>query len=399
MKMSLTLEKLIKFDLLEESEKYLLNNQVPLLAEYIHVTREIQSTDQFIKHSPSFPGSTDKIARDELKSAIGATLAIEGTALSSEEIEESFRKADLNENLRRKEQEAENSRKVYHFIRDVVHRERENLVYSEQIIKQIHKYFTDNMNYPANVPGDYRGEFPVTFGVPKISGLCRTRAEVDPAMSNFVNWLNEEKSGIITSNAIAKAIIAHYYLTEIHPFGDGNGRTARALEALILYHNGINRYCFWSLANFWSAHRDEYITYLRNVRDTCNPWNLIIWGMKGYLGEITRIKGLVLRKVKQLMLMDYARYLYNTKKNQRIKINPRILHTLDLLVHIPRIRVSKFLSSPEIQALYSNVSPTTKSRDFKKLEDLKLIRIDKEGNDRYIQANFQSLEYLEYRVS
>jgi len=210
----LTFEKLIKFDLLDECEESLLKNRDSIF-EYFQVVQEIQSIEQFIKESPSFPGSTDKIIRHELMAAIGATLAIEGSLLSSEEIEESFRKANLNENLRRKEQEAENSRRVYDFICEVVNRRQDGFRYSEQIIKQVHKYFTDNMNYVANVPGDYRGDFPVTFGDPRKAGLCKTRAEVEEAMSGYVNWLNEKKTGIMTGNAIAKGIMAHYYLTRL----------------------------------------------------------------------------------------------------------------------------------------------------------------------------------------
>jgi Fic family protein len=395
----LTLEKLLKFDLLDEAEKCLMNNQNSRLGDYFGVVLEIQGTDQFIKDSPSFPGSTEKIVRNELLSAIGATLAIEGTSLSSDEIEESFRKADMNETLRRKEREADNSRKVYRFVLDVVDKGREGFQYTEQLIKQIHKYFTDNMDYPANTPGDYRGDYPVTFGVPRRPSLCRTRAEVELAMSYFVNWLNEKRSGIMTGDTIAKAIMSHYYLTEIHAFGDGNGRAARALEALVLYLHAINPYCFWSLANFWNAHRDQYLAHLGNIRRTCNAWDFIIWGMKGYLEEIKRIKHLVLTKVKQLMLMDYARYLHANKRNQRIKLNTRVLNVLDLLVGRQRVSQPKFMSSPEIMALYSTVSPATKSRDFKKLQNLGLIRVEREGDQRYIEANFRLLDSLTYYVA
>jgi len=40
-----------------------------------------------------------------------------------------------------------------------------------------------------------------------------------------------------------------------------------------------------------------------------------MWGLKGYLGEVKRIKGLVPKKAKQLMLMDYAQRLLATNSN------------------------------------------------------------------------------------
>jgi Fic family protein len=397
--MELTYERLIQFDLIDEFEKSLLESKnINAFSEFLTTTNEINSTDQFIKDSPSFPGSTDKIVRGELISAIGSTLSIEGTNMNPDEIEESFKKADLEEELKRNEQEAENSRKVYKFILELVENTGEQIIYDERIIKQIHKYFTENMNYLSNVPGEYRGDFPVSFGTPRRKGLCKTRADIELAMKNFVNWLNKEKSGFMSSNTIIKAILAHYYLTEIHPFGDGNGRTARALEAFILYLNGVNTYCFWSLTNFWSINRNDYITHLGNIRNTSNPWDFLIWGMKGYLEELKRIKGLVLKKVKQLMLMDYTKYLFSNKKNEDIKINERIVHIISILVHENKLPMSKFLAQPAIKALYNNVSNMTTSRDFKKMTDLRLIKSTDIDGKKYIEANFKLLDFLEYGV-
>ncbi len=395
--MELTFEKLIRFDLVQELETSLLTRS-GILTEFLSIGLEIQSADRFIKDSPSFPGSTDKIIRDELISAIGATLAIEGTNLRADEIEESLRKADLNETLKRTEQEAENSRRAYRFIIDIVRNPETSFIYDEHIIKQIHKYFTENLNYLGNKPGDYRGDFATTFGVPRREGLCRNRSEVQTAMTNFVRWLNDPGAGIISTNIFAKGIMAHYYLTEIHPFADGNGRTARALEALILYVNGVNNYCFWSLANFWSTHRDRYIVHLGNIRNTCNPSDFLLWGMKGYLGEIEKIKGLVLKKVKQLMLLDYAKYLLATKRKRAVKLNQRIIDILRLLVQKGKIPLDEFQSSAELTALYRSVSTTTRYRDIKKIVKAKLARLEKDDEKFFIEPNFQVLDFVSYNV-
>lgn len=397
--MSLTCEMLFKYDLIEKMENRLLErgNQ-KLLSEFFDITQKITSVDQFIKESPSFPGSTDKIKRGELVSGIGATLSIEGTIIGEDEIEESFRKAGLNEQLKRKEQEAENSRKVYQFIIELQNLYGENFNYSEAIIKQIHKYFTENMDYISNTPGDYRGDFDVTFGSPRKKSLCRNRFDVKSAMKSFVKWLNQKEDGIFSRNVIVKAIMSHYYLTEIHPFGDGNGRTARGLEALVLYINGINVYCFWSLSNFWSTHKDKYLVHLDNIRRTCDPTDFVIWGLKGYLEEIQLIKKKVLTKVKRLMFMDYVKYLLDNKSNEKIKINKRIVDVLRLLVRVGRVEFGKFRNYPEVKALFQNVSNSTISRDFKKMTDEKLISITEIEDSVYLEANYRILDYVTYNV-
>jgi len=401
--MELNFEKLINFDLVEDLEKAIFKEDAGWrrFRDFYDTFHDIQIADSFIRDCPSFPGSTDKIIRSEMVSAIGATLAIEGTRLGADEIEESFRKAQAHGKLARAEQEADNSRKVYEFIAEYVYslaEKGEELTYTEQLIHQIHKYFTDGLNYLDNVPGQYRGEFPTTFGEPRRVGLCRTGTEVSCAMTKFTNWLNAAAHGPLSANTIVRAIMAHYYLTEIHPFADGNGRTARALEALILYVTGINAYCFWSLANFWSMNRDKYIDELGKIRRTSDPWDLLIWGMKGYLQEIQRIKQKVLEKVKELMLTDYTKYLLDTKKHQKVQINDRILTIVRMLVRSGPTPLSKLQSSPELAALYSNRTVATRNRDLRKMKSLGLVRISGEDKNTFIEANFQILETLIYKV-
>lgn len=210
--MSLTCERLMEFNLFEEAEK---NIDSKLLFRFFSIFQEIESMDQFIKDSPSFPGSTDKIIRSELINVVGATLSIEGTVLDKEEIEESFKKAEEGKPLHRKEQEAENSRKVYKFIKEYIYPHRDSFEYSEAVIKQIHRYLTEDMNYLSNVPGQYRSNFIATFGEPRKQGLCRTESEIEEAMQKFVNWLNIKGEGTISQSIFVKAIMAHYYLTEI----------------------------------------------------------------------------------------------------------------------------------------------------------------------------------------
>jgi len=366
---------------------------------------EISSVDQFVRDTPAYPGSTDKIIRDELISVVGATLSIEGTSLNRDDIEQSFEKADVNAVLQRKEQEAENSRKVYRFIIDtVLNNEGDTFVYSESLIKQIHAYFTENMNYISNVPGAYRTNYIATFGEPRKDSLCRTQLEIQTAMSNFINWLNNPREGFLIRYPHVKAIMAHYYLSEIHPFGDGNGRTARALEALILYASGVNKYCFWSLANFWSEHKEEYLTRLHNVRVTCDPWEFVMWGIEGYLEEIKKVKKLVLKKLKQLMLYDYAKFLLANKKHEKIKINQRIIEILSVLIRRGEMPLKKFNALPEVEIYYKATSKTkaskasTKSRDFKKLIQTELAVIHERNGEVFIKPNFEKLERLEYKV-
>jgi len=123
-----------------------------------------------------------------------------------------------------------------------------------------------------------------------------------------------------------------------------------------------------------------------------------MWGMKGFLEEIKRIKRLVLKKVKQLMLMDYTKFLLANKKHEEIKINQRIVDVMNLLINKGPAPFVKFQSSPEMVAIYRNISPPTKYRDLKKMEGLRLVKLSNRDNKAYIEANFSILDYLTYNV-
>ena len=119
--------------------------------------------------------------------------------------------------------------------------------------------------------------------------------------------------------------------------------------------------------------------------------DFLIFGAKGYLEEVKRVKELVLKKVKQLMLQDYVQWLRRKKK-----IHPRVLNILMLLIRIGRVPFKDFLSA--VEPIYGKRKERTRYRDFKIMEDLRLVRITKEKGKKLIEPNFERLEKLEYAV-
>lgn len=62
--------------------------------------------------------------------------------------------------------------------------------------------------------------------------------------------------------AIASAWV-HVAMAAIHPFKDGNGRTARVLASLAMYRGGFKRTEFTSLEEWWGRHRGDYYSAFR----------------------------------------------------------------------------------------------------------------------------------------
>jgi Fic family protein len=66
-----------------------------------------------------------------------------------------------------------------------------------------------------------------------LDGKCSLK--VNDAMNDFISWLQNNKEDL---DPIILAAQVHYRFVTIHPFIDGNGRTARLLMNLILIQNG-----------------------------------------------------------------------------------------------------------------------------------------------------------------
>ena len=65
-----------------------------------------------------------------------------------------------------------------------------------------------------------------------------------------------------TASAILRAVFVHLYIAWIHPFGDGNGRTARLAEFMLLAREGVPSPCAHLLSNHYNLTRAEYYRQL-----------------------------------------------------------------------------------------------------------------------------------------
>ena len=89
------------------------------------------------------------------------------------------------------------------------------------------------------------------------------------------------------ASAILRAVFAHLYLAWIHPFGDGNGRTARLAEFMILAREGVPSPCAHLLSNHYNLTRSEYYRQLdRSSRANSgrgDPLGFLLYSLQGFV--------------------------------------------------------------------------------------------------------------------
>lgn len=198
-----------------------------------------------------------------------ATTAIEGNTLTEEQvIKQLDGKLDLPPSQDYLAQEVQN-------IIDVCNREiRQQLDgcdpntpvepprLCEELIKSYNRDTLHNLESILDddvIPGEYR-----TGGVVVGRVYLGAPAEnLNYLMERLCGWLNSEgfqppREDYKVPFALIKAIVAHVYLAWIHPFGDGNGRTARLLEFHILFSAGVPLPAAHLLSDHYNKTRARY---------------------------------------------------------------------------------------------------------------------------------------------
>lgn len=248
---------------------------------------------------------------------------------------------------------------------------------TEKVILKIHKLVTDKTLAPQSC-GHYRpGPIYVVrrrLGMPQETLYTGPDAKrVPPLMTEFAQWLAESKKKEI--NPIIVAAIAHLEIAAIHPFNDGNGRTARALATLILYQRGYDFRRLFALEDYYNTDRPAYykaVNVGKNYeerRTDLTSW--LEYFVKGFKKEIDEVKSKILPLARHAVYGDIKSQIYLT---------PEQLKIIDFLDQVGRIAVKDVedvLSCPR----------RTAQLHLQKLKKIKMIKAIGKGKATAYIAN------------
>lgn len=327
-----------------------------------------------IRAIPIPPSVQQRLDRLNILRAVRGTTGIEGTELSEEEVSRIMDAPPdtpaLEVGREREEREARNAETLMRYVSNYVQNHPGEPL-SESLLLRFHQILTQGIEYPHNEPGRYRNR-PVTVGPYRPPS---TGEEVRQLMAKFVQWLNTGPPA--AWDPVLRAIVAHFYLVSIHPFGDGNGRTSRAVESFLLYQAGVNVRGYYSLANYYYWNRSEYVRHLNLVqlRGEQDLTPFVAFALRGLVQELELVHGEVLEVVKTIAFRDYAReFLADAGKLG----TPAGERQLCFLTELPTAPVSlKELRAGvhPLSRLYRNLSPRTLTRDLNYLREQRLIAL------------------------
>ena len=87
--------------------------------------------------------------------------------------------------------------------------------------------------------------------------------EVPEMMGQLIDFIQNS-----SLHPVLKACIAHFYFVYVHPFGDGNGRTARALSYMMLLRSGYDFFRYFSISDIVAKERGKYYHAIKNTEDS-----------------------------------------------------------------------------------------------------------------------------------
>lgn len=250
----------------------------------------IAAAREVILHAHLVPKWEVSIRREQLVRAAHASTAIEGNPLTLEEVSRLAEGRDVMAARRAKTE-------VLNYLRVLEHIDTYQKAgrVTEENILALHRDITQGTLDDPATEGVFRK-------VRVMVGNRRTREvvysppppkEVAPLMTALTGWLNSDAAHQM--HPVLVAGIAHYELVRIHPFVDGNGRTARALATLILAMREFDIKRFFTLDDFYDSDRPAYYAVLKAMNKTypdSTAW--LEYFMEGVEISLHRVKERVL---------------------------------------------------------------------------------------------------------
>ena len=197
--------------------------------------------------------------------SIHSSLAIENNQLSLFQVEAVINgKAVIGE--QKDIQEVKNAYKAYEEIDNIN-------PYSEKDLKKIHGILTfaiedDCGKFRNHGEAVYDGDIQIFMAPP--------HRMVPTLMDNLFSWMNEVKEKV---NPLILSSIFHYEFVFIHPFSDGNGRTARIWQTAILSH-WEKAFTYLPIESMIKKNQEEYYAVIQNCNNAGNSNEFIEFMLK-----------------------------------------------------------------------------------------------------------------------
>lgn len=266
----------------------------------------------------------------QLKREVAGTSRIEGADFTDAELDEAMRESP-EKLMTRSQKQAAAAVRAYQWIA----RLDPNTQLGKSVIFKVHRLIVTNADDDHCPPGQLRRSGQnVTFGTPRHRGV-EGGEDCERAFDDLCEALRTEFSRY---DPLVQALALHYHVAAMHPFLDGNGRTARALEAFMLQKVGLRDVLFIAMSNYYYDEKNAYLNVLAEVRAQNNDLTpFLLFGLRGIKIQCERLLSEIRVNVSKSLFRNVMYDLFSRLQTPRKRvIRDRQLAILKLLLERER---------------------------------------------------------------
>ncbi|MCL4558958.1 MAG: Fic family protein [Deltaproteobacteria bacterium] len=329
----------------------------------VNALTQIAVAREVILNSPFIPKWEVSLRREAIIRSAHSSTAIEGNRLSLEQVSDLAQGREIMA-TRKDKQEVLNYLKTLEAIDKLT----DGKQITEKNLLAVHKMVTqETLENPSDC-GAYRNRYVVVMNKLTKEVIFRppSNEDVPGFMMLLIEWLNSPESKVF--DPVIEAGIAHYEFVRIHPFVDGNGRTARVLAALILYLRGFDTKQFFCLDDYYDSDRPSYYHALRRVdQKTLDLTGWLEYFVEGVKTSISAVKESVVRLSSER--------LRKTQKGQ-IALTDRQMRIVEFINHNERIMIG------DVSKMFK-ITRQAALKEISKLVNLDVVKLRGKGRGAY----------------
>lgn len=312
----------------------------------------------------------DRLQKIQLKLEVAGTSRIEGADFTERELDIAISEDRPDSDLTRSQRQARAALNTYRWIAQIP----TDRPIDASMILEAHRRIVTGCDDDHCPPGKLReAGHNVTFGTPRHRG-AEGGEECGKAFSRLCAAVTGEFQG---HDPLIQALALHYHLGAIHPFHDGNGRTARVLEALALQRARLKDDLFITMSNYYYDEKDRYLATLSECQKNNHDLTPFLkFGLHGVALQCMRLLGEINTEISKVLFRDVMYKMYNRLLSTRKRaLAQRQMAILSTLLELPSVEMEELRL--KISGSYSPLKEPFKAfiRDLNYLFELNAIKL------------------------
>jgi Fic family protein len=307
----------------------------------------------------------------QLKMEVAGTSQIEGADFAGNELDTALKAETAEEQWTRSQKQANAAVRAYRWIATLP----DGVPVNEHLICDVHRIVVTDCDEDHCAPGQIRThDQNVTFGYIKHRG-----ASGGPECTgSFKELAHQLQNDFPNHDQLIQALALHYHFAAMHPFQDGNGRTARVLEALMLQRAGLKNSLFIAMSNYYYEEKRAYLQALADVRaGDHNLTPFLKFALKGIAVQSNRLLVMIRTEVSKQLFRNLTHELFARLETSRKRVI--VKRQLFLLEHLldsdEKIEFGSLVDSVKQHYASRKIPFQAIARDVNRLISLGAIRL------------------------